>query len=155
MYQPHGDRINAIDTTGEKIMSYNSLREKIAAEKQERAERHAGYKALYELAMREGYRAGELATPRTMYVQDTATGQVWAESEGMCGFAWVVVKNANKGFGHWLIKTGLARKGYQGGAHIWISAHNQSIERKTEHAIAVAQVLRNAGVDAYADSRLD
>jgi len=136
-------------------MQYASLKEKIAAEKIARAEKHAGYAALLQVAQREGFAAGERAKPHTMVVTEPSTGQVWYENEGACGFAWVIVRNANKGFGAWLIKSGNARKSYYGGAEIWISAHNQSVERKIEHATAMAQIFRNAGFDSYAGSRLD
>lgn len=136
-------------------MQYSSLKEKIAAEKAARQEKHAAWEALYNIAQAEGFKAGETIQPRGMVVIDQSTGQRWHESEGACGFAWVVVKSANKGFGYWLIKTGKASKHYYGGANIWISAHNQSIDRKLEHARAMAQIFRNAGIDCYADSRLD
>ena len=66
-----------------------------------------------------------------------------------------MVKGANKGFGHWLIKQGIARKAYYGGAEMWIGAHGQSYERKTAHANAMVHVLREGGVDCWVWNRLD
>jgi len=141
--------------------TYNSLREKISASKAERAEREAEFQALYDLAQREGYQAGKMAKPCPMRVVEADIfgkpkegAQVWIEEEGMCGFAWVVLRG-NTAFGRWLKKNNLASKGYNGGLHIWIGAHNQSIERKTAHASAMANVFIRAGILAYYDSRLD
>ena len=134
---------------------YNSLKEKIAAEKAERAERYAGFEKLFREAQAAGYAAGDHMTPRPMGVVDPATGQAWRVNEGLCGFASVIVRHANKGFGHWLMKQGLARRSYYGGAEIWIGAHNQSYERKVAHANAMVHVLREGGVECHVSSRLD
>ena len=134
---------------------YNSLKEKIAAEKSERLMRHNAYADLFKQAQAAGYAAGDHMTPRPMGVVDPATGQAWRVSEGMCGFASVIVRHANKGFGHWLNKQGIARKSYYGGMEIWIGAHNQSYERKVAHANAMVHVLREGGVECHVSSRLD
>lgn len=134
---------------------YGSLREKIAAEKLERETRYAGYEALFARANAEGFRAGETMTPRAMVVCRADGTPIERVSDGMCGFAWVRVKSANKGFGHWLLKTGRARKGYYGGAEIWISAHNQSYERKLAHAQRMAQIFNENAIEAYGTGRLD
>jgi hypothetical protein len=36
-----------------------------------------------------------------------------------------------------------------------VSEFGQSVDRKAAYAGAYAQVLRNSGIDCYADSRLD
>jgi len=139
---------------------YNSLREKIAADKLARAARDAGFQQLFDRANAAGFAAGDQMTVTPMCIVEcdafgkpiAAPQTVWA---GACGFASVKVRKANQGFGHWLIKSGHARKAYNGGAEIWISAHGQSYERKTAHAIAMAQAIRAAGIDCFADSRLD
>jgi hypothetical protein len=134
---------------------YNSLKEKIAAEKAERAAKHDAFGKLWINAGCAGYAAGDHMTPRVMTVTDSSGNVIERVSEGMCGFASVIVRHANKGFGHWLIKHGLARKSYYGGAEIWIDAHNQSYERKVVHANAMVHVLREAGVECHVSSRLD
>ena len=139
---------------------FASLKEKIAAEKAERALRDNAFASLLLKAERAGYAAGDNMTPRPMSIVECDAfgkpiGNVYVESEGMCGFASVIVRHANKGFGHWLIKTGRARKSYYGGAEIWIHAHNQSYERKLAHANAMAFELGQGGVDCYASARLD
>jgi hypothetical protein len=134
---------------------YSSLKEKIAAEKAERAQRYETYLKLYNDAQVAGYAAGDHMTPKPMGVVDPANGVAYLVNEGLCGFASVMVKGANKGFGHWLIKTGKARKAYYGGAELWIGAHGQSYERKTVHANAMVHVLREGGVDCWVWNRLD
>jgi len=143
---------------------FKSLREKIAYDNIERVARYAAWEKLYSEAIAAGYAAGDHMTPRPMVVQEAASlfsnepkpgSKAYYVSEGPCGFAWVNVKGANKGFGAWLLKTGKARKGYYGGAQIWVSAHNQSYERKEAHARAMAHVFQEAGIDCYASGRLD
>jgi len=134
---------------------YNSLKEKIAAEKVERTARCEAYQELYNKAQANGYAAGDAMTPRAMTVTDQDGNVIERVSEGMCGFASVIVRGANKGFGHWLLKQGLARKSYYGGAEIWISAHGQSYERKVAHAQAMVAVLLAADIAAHTNSRLD
>jgi hypothetical protein len=58
--------------------------------------------------------------------------------DGVCGFAWVVVKPATSSFAKWLKKTGWADKAYGGGLSIWIGGYNQSMTRKEAHAAAMA-----------------
>lgn len=136
-------------------MEYATLKEKIAAEKAARLEKHSHYLTVFDKAFSEGIAAGQDCQPRAMKITDSFTGQTWVEESGMCGFAWVVVKAANKGFGHWLLKTGRARKSYYGGAEIWVSEFGQSYERKGAMASAMARVFNEAGFDSYAGSRLD
>ena len=134
---------------------FGSLKEKIAHEKAARAARDSAFEKLWAEASAAGYAAGDHMTPRAMIVTDCDGNPLEKVIEGVCGFAWVRVKAANKGFGHWLLKTGRAKRGYYGGAEIWIHAHNQSYERKLKHAQAMAHVLKEAGVEAYASGRLD
>lgn len=135
---------------------FKSLKEKIAFEKAERAARYAAFETIWNEAIAAGYAAGDHMTPRPMVVQDGFTGAVVDYvTEGLCGFAWVNVKGANKGFGRWLIQTGRAHRAYYGGAEVWISAHNQSYERKLKHAQVMAYVLKENGVECYASGRLD
>ena len=134
---------------------YATLREKIAAEKAARVAQYNDFEALFNRANRKGYAEAEAITPPAMQVYDPSRGLAWHVSEGPCGFAWVTVKPANSAFGRWLLKNGHARKGYYGGAEIWISAHGQSMARKEAHARAMAEVFEAAGFKAYAGSRMD
>ena len=134
---------------------YNSLKEKIAAEKQERAKLYENFAQLLKRANAEGYAKADAFQPNAMIVCDPMSGKIDFISEGACGFAWITVKPANGAFGRWLIKNGHARKGYYGGAEIWISAHGQSMARKEAHAYAMAEAFREAGFAAFAGSRMD
>ena len=82
-------------------------------------------------------------------------GQSWFVPEGPCGFAWITVKPANAPFARYLTSTRRAEKAYEGGVKVWVSAYNQSHDRKAAYARAFARVLVEAGVRAVAGSRLD
>lgn len=117
------------------------------------------YDEIYEAAALAGMLAGEAAKPTPMTVTevniaDEPVGASWYVPEGACGFAWVVIKG-NTGFGRWAKKQGLARNNYGGGLAISVREFNQSVERKEAYAYAFASTLKQNGVDAYADSRLD
>jgi len=82
--------------------------------------------------------------------------QQWTVSEGVCGFAWIVIKPGTSSFARWLVKRELAKAHYYGGVSIWVSLFNQSMERKERYAEAFAHVLRDLyQVTAYAGSRMD
>jgi len=119
--------------------------------------------ALYDRAFAAGVEAAQACVPTPMVVTQNANPfNPYSEvvfrdvvSDGPCGFAWVVVRPGNSSFARWLKNRRLARPGYNGGVHIWISDYNQSMQRKEAHACAMARVLRDAGIEAYADSRMD
>lgn len=75
--------------------------------------------------------------------------------DGVCGFAWIVIRPGNCTAARYAKEYFGAHKGYGGGVHIWVSYFNQSYEKKMAYASAFAKVLYNAGINAYADGRLD
>ncbi len=75
-------------------------------------------------------------------------------ADGVCGFAWISFKG-NTPFGRWAKKVNVARNGYPSGLQISVSYYNQSLQLKEAYADAFAQVLRDAGVEAYSQSRMD
>lgn len=120
------------------------------------------FQNLFNVAYAAGQEAAEAMTPRPMSLVNAdirgnplPNSPVYHCNEGMCGFAWVVVRPATSAFAKWMVKNKLARTGYTGGLHIWISDYNQSYERKLAHARAMAKVISDAGFEAYPDSRLD
>lgn len=124
--------------------------------------KNENFEAIYEKAWAAGVAAATAMTPTPMAVQ-MATGLTggfdWNKpydvvSDGVCGFAWVSFKG-NTPFGRWAKKTGKARPGYPTGLQVWIGNYNQSMQKKEAHAEAMAAVLREAGITAYANSRLD
>jgi hypothetical protein len=75
---------------------------------------------------------------------------------GACGFAWVIIKPGTSRFARWLKEKKLARPdSYYGGVTIWVSDYNQSVHCKSLHAVAMAKVFQDAGINAYAMDRLD
>jgi hypothetical protein len=148
-------------------MEYGSLREKIAAEKVARVAKYGAFEAAYAKAAEAGRAAGEAKVPRAMMVSQPSNPldanslpkAMWHVPEGVCGFAWVNVSPGNSSFAKWLVKNKLARKAYGGGVDIWISAFNQSMERKEACAQAMASVLKaelgESKLSIYASSRLD
>lgn len=134
--------------------TYGSLREKIAAEKAERAARYAGFQALWDKAHAAGMIAGMPVIPTPMAVTDGQTVHIVAE--GVCGFAWIVVRPATSSFARWAAKNKGARKEYGGGMCLrWVGEFNQSMTRKEAYAAAFAKTLREAGIEAYSRSRMD
>lgn len=136
-------------------MEYATLREKIRADKIVRLDRDVAFSAAWVNAWQAGYAAGVAHKPSAMVVCEANGNPIETVEAGVCGFAWLIVPSANKGFGHWLIRNGFARRAYTGGAQVWISDYNQSYERKAAHAYAMAESLRANGIDAYSDGRLD
>lgn len=126
----------------------------------------ADFRELYERAYAAGVAAGAAVRPVPMVVGEAKSlvgpGSdeidyskfTYYEPEGVCGFAWVKIKG-NEAFGRWAKKAGLARSSYPSGLQIWVREFGQSMERKEAFARAFAKVLNEAGVTAYADSRMD
>jgi hypothetical protein len=121
---------------------------------------------IFEEALAAGRAAGVAATPTPMVVGTPTTflGDVIDHSQptyyvpdGVCGFAWVVIRPGNSSLARHAVKLGIGRSGGRsgGGVRIWIRDHDQSLERKNRHARAYADVLRAYGVMAYAESRMD
>lgn len=143
---------------------YATLRDKIRAEKIERETRYAGFAELLTRAREAADAAGSAATPKPMGVVEPSDPmdpnspirRAWHVREGACGFAWVAVHPANSSFARWAIKHGYAdRSAYDGGIKFHIRGFGQSADRKYAAAMAMEAVLRAAGLEAYAQSRLD
>ena len=79
----------------------------------------------------------------------------WVVNDGVCGFASVVIKPANSKFAKFLVANGLARKHYAGGVSMSIRDFNQSLTKKEAYAEGFAKVLRDNGINAWAESRMD
>jgi hypothetical protein len=121
------------------------------------------YAALYEQAEAAGRAAADAAVPVPMIVGEETSPfsgiidhskPTYFVSDGLCGFAWVKFAG-NTGFGRWAKKAGKARPSYGGGLQVSVFGYGQSVARKEAYAQAFADVLREAGVTAYAESRLD
>lgn len=136
------------------MKTYGSLREKIAAERDERNARYEVFAQHWDAAWKEGERAALEAKPRPMIVMDGTGNPIDYVEDGVCGFAWLNVPG-NTSFGRWLKKAGMARPDYPTGLCVWISAYEQSHDRKAAHAYAMARYLQQQGIECSARSRLD
>jgi hypothetical protein len=119
---------------------------------------------LHDRAARAGNEAALLCRPVPMVVVQHANGfddkspVVYREvvDGGVCGFAWVVVRPATSSLPRWAMKNlPSASKNYGGGLCLWCPLSTQSMEIKEAYCEAYAKVLREAGVSAHAQSRLD
>ena len=106
-------------------------------------------------ALAAGYRALEECQPKPMVV--AGGGQSYYVSEGLCGFAWVEVYGVrgNTKLGKHMKTVGFDKSYGTSALQYWISHGGQSVARKEAFAEAMASVLENAGLRAYATSRLD
>jgi len=122
-----------------------------------RQEEHRRFAALVEAAHREGlirvftrFALVDAERPEGWRVNPLSNGSIGGE---VCGFAWIVVKG-NTRFGRWAKKhCGWGEKG--GPAINFVALFGQSQRRKETYAIAYAEVLRNAGIEAEVVSRID
>jgi hypothetical protein len=79
--------------------------------------------------------------------------------DGLCGFAWVNVRNGRSSFAKWVKANRDGYKSYYGGVDIWSSRfsgdNGQSMMRKEAGCKAAAAVFNKYGLEAFAMSRLD
>jgi hypothetical protein len=135
-------------------MQYETLREKIRAEKAIRMSRYQAFQEIVEKAYWAGIEAGKNAMPVPMHVIENGI-PIDRIDDGACGFAWVTVRPANSSFAIWAKKQGLMRPMYGGGVTYWVGVFGQSVDRKAAFAGAYAKVLRENGIQATAGDRLD
>jgi hypothetical protein len=118
------------------------------------------HEQLFAKARAAGMAAGEGARPTPMHVVQRGEGgeiikRYAPVMDGVCGFAWINVRPGNSPFANWLKKNTHASPAYQGGVDYWVREFSQSMERKEAFARAFAAVLQEAGITAYAGSRMD
>lgn len=129
----------------------------------------------FEMICNEAIEAGKAAVEKLQVVpmivgQETSlfsnvidrTKPTYYVADGVCGFAWVDVYPANKGNTRAgkeerkiLESAGFRKNDYQKTYQLWISAYNQSMQKKEAYARAFAEVLRSNGIKAYSGSRMD
>lgn len=110
------------------------------------------FSTLYNLADTAGKSAVTKFTPNPMVV--TSGNKNYFVADGVCGFAWIKFAG-NTAWARWAKKMGYARSAYPKGLSIWVSDYNQSMQKKEVYAQAFAKTLRDNGVDAWAESRMD
>jgi hypothetical protein len=111
-----------------------------------------GFEQIWSEAVAAGYDAVDQLNVRPMVV--SSGSQQWYVADGVCGFAWVKVPG-NTAFGKWGKAKGLFSKAYPKGLMYWVGEFNQSMQKKEAFADAVAAKLREHGIEAYSDSRMD
>lgn len=146
-----------------KAQAHAAWKDRISADAEARAARDANFAALHARAHQAGDAAAQAAVPAPMVVSQHASPlndaspvtQAWFVSEGVCGFAWITIRPGNSPFANWAKKHAGACKAYYGGVEIWVGGYGQSMQRKEAYAYAYAEVIREAGIKAYAGSRMD
>ncbi len=121
------------------------------------------FEMLYLNGRKAGLEAADRMTPVPMIVSEhsnmmddnSPVKKSWYVADGVCGFAWVVIRPGNSPFANWLKKNKIADKHYYGGVSIWVSDFNQSMMKKEAYAAAMANVFSEAGIKAFSGSRMD
>ena len=113
------------------------------------------FATLFSQAHEAGLAAVESLAVRPMVVADG--DRTYYVADGVCGFAWITIKPGNSALARAAVRMAGASKRYGGGVQIWVSAFNQSHQRKEAYARAYAATLRAVtGNDRiWAESRLD
>ncbi len=161
--------IELLNRVGEFIMTtqaspkFNSLREKIAYEKQQRKLRYEQFDTLWKHAVCEGDKAAIEHKPTPMVVErhmnmlddNSSVKESWIVDSGVCGFASVHLSDGRSSFARWASKHAGFSKDYRKGLSHWVGAYGQSMERKAKFASTVARILNENGIDSYSTSRMD
>ena len=121
------------------------------------------FKAIYAEAHKAGMAAGDAETPTPMLVEqhenplddESPLQKVWKVPQGVCGFAWIIVRPGNCGFARWCRKNKGTGKAYYGGEQIWVGEFGQSYDKKMAYASAFASVLRHHDINAHSFGRFD
>ena len=120
--------------------------------------------AIHTAAHTAGLASAEACIPTPMTVQHRANPfddrsevtKQWHVPEGMCGFGWVEVRPSRGGFATYARDNGIGRYSeYEKCCMIRSALRTQSYERNMAYATGYANVLLAAGIDAYANGRVD
>jgi hypothetical protein len=132
----------------------------IAQLKREKGESHEtksakpNFQAIWDEAVKAGREA--VTSMDVIPAINLSDGSQIPVGHGPCGFAWIILKDARKGFAKWAKAQGIGRPdSYYGGINVWIADYNQSMSKKETFASAVAGVLNKHGIDARPMSRMD
>lgn len=140
------------------------FKEMIAKKQDDQRRAKAEITNIFKGAWEAGKKAAAECVPTPMVVQEHEnplddTSPVVKEYPpvmgGVCGFASVIIKPGNSKAAYYAKKNFNAHKHYYGGVAIPIREYNQSYEKKTAHAIAMANSLKEHGIKAHVWSRLD
>lgn len=82
-------------------------------------------------------------------------------ADGVCGFAWTVIRPARGPFVKFLKEQDIGSKNYEGGWYVSSydlapgTGHSQSMQRKEAAVRAAVAVLNKHGINCYTYSRMD
>jgi len=118
------------------------------------------YKKAHEAGLIAGETAGVIpmivGQPSTPFGNDVDYSKpTYFVEGGVCGFAWIKISPARGAFVNYLKSIEVGSKSYTGGFDIWVRGFGQSLQRKEAYAQAFTEILRENGINAYAESRLD
>jgi hypothetical protein len=119
------------------------------------ADKKIDYATVFAAGLAAANEAFKAATPTPMIVKDGRSGQTWHVAGGVCGFAWVHV--TDRKFANYLKKENIGHKNYRKGWDVWMGRYcqTQSMETLQAGASAMSRVFNEAGIECYADSRMD
>ena len=121
-------------------------------------------KVLFDKAYNAGVVAGNGAKPTPMVVGQAKSffsneidysRPTHYVADGACGYAWVTIRPGGSSIARHAVRLGIGRRAYGGGVSIYVWDHGQSLERKSAHAYAYSNVLREHGINAHSESRID
>lgn len=142
--------------SGHRATAREAWRQKVQKSAEEREARYARFREIFRAATEAGNAAAKACVPTPMVVSETYPGdKQWYVPDGVCGFAWVIIRPGNSSAAIYAKKHYRAQKAYHGGMQIWCPLGTQSYEIKTAWADAFAKVLQDNGIKAYSGGRLD
>ncbi len=100
------------------------------------------WEAIFKLAKQAGELAAAECVPTPMKISG---GELIMD--GQCGYAYVVVPDARKGFARWLKTSRHGKHHSGGGMAFYAETDGQSADRATAYAEAFAKVLRRNGIE--------
>jgi hypothetical protein len=140
-----------------KVVSPISAWTALGIRKAEQTDVEAQFEELFLEAHEVAHETAQKHEPIAMSVKYESEGKTKQDiiEEGKCGFAWIVIRPGNSAFARWLKEKKGGRKSYPRGVYISVTDYGQSYERKKKYAERFVEMLRKAGIDAFAESTLD
>ncbi len=129
-----------------------------------KATKDDGYADLYKQAHQAGMQASRDARPEPMVVAQHANVlddsspvvKTWDAPEGVCGFAWLVIRPGTQGFARWINRNNKGKSStYHQGTMVFAGGRTQSMERNQAYVRAFGKVITDAGIKCQSYSRMD
>ena len=115
------------------------------------------YQVVFESASQAALAASRAAVCQPMVVN--SGGEQYFVGDGVCGFGWVHFSDGRSPVVKWLKAKKIGFKDYKKGWNVHASqlgaGFTQSMQRNESACAAAADVFKQAGVECYADSRID